>query len=84
MITTVSLVNIHHHTVMIFIFAMRTFKIYSLSNFKIYNILVLITIFTVLYITSPESPTLLIDEFNPFTYILAMTYFFFSNSFIEI
>ena len=40
-ITTVRLLNIHHHTVTIFVSVMRTFKIYSLNNFKIYNTVLL-------------------------------------------
>ena len=53
MITTVNLVNIHHHTYVNFFFlVMRGLKIYSLSNFQIYNI-VLLTRVTLLYVTSP-------------------------------
>ena len=38
MITTISLVSIHHHIVThIFFLVMGTFKIYSLSNFLAYN-----------------------------------------------
>ena len=37
MITTVSLVNIHHHIVTVFFLVVRTFKIHSLSNSQIYN-----------------------------------------------
>ena len=53
-ITTISLVNIHHYTKLqiFFFFVVRTFKIYSPSSFQIYSI-VLLTIVTVLYITSP-------------------------------
>ena len=53
MITTISLVNICHHTVIIFFPVMRSFKIYSLSNFQICN-MVLLIIVTMLYITSPR------------------------------
>ena len=46
MITSITLVNIQYHTQLQFIFpVMRTFKIYSHSNFKIYNT-VLLTIVT--------------------------------------
>lgn len=38
MVATVSLVNVHHHTVTnIFPFVMRVLTIYSLSNFQKYN-----------------------------------------------
>ena len=50
MITTISLVNIHHHSHNFFL-VMRTFKIYSLRNFQICNT-VLLTIVILLYITS--------------------------------
>ena len=53
MITTISLVNIHHHTVTRFFLMMRTFKIYFVSNFYIYDT-VLLTVVTMLCITSPE------------------------------
>ena len=57
-ITTVSLVNIHHHTAIksLFFLVMRTFKTYSLSNFQICSIInctVLLTIIAMLYIISP-------------------------------
>ena len=52
MITTINLVNIHHHTVTLFFLIIRIFKIFSLSNLKIYN-RVLLTIITMLYIISP-------------------------------
>ena len=45
-----SLVNITSHNYNFFL-VLRIFKIYSLSNFQIYN--TDITIFTILYITSP-------------------------------
>ena len=51
MITTVSLVNITSHSYNLFLL-MRTLKIYFLSNFQIYNIVLLTTV-TMLYITSP-------------------------------
>ena len=47
MATTVSLANIHHYAVTIF-FCYETFKIYSLSNFQMYNT-VLLTIVTMLH-----------------------------------
>ena len=50
MITTISQVIIHHYGYNFFL-VMRTFKIYSLSNFQIYNT-VLLTIVIMLYITS--------------------------------
>ena len=40
------------HTVIIFFLVMRSFKIYSLSNFQIYN-KVSLTVVTMLYTTSP-------------------------------
>ena len=52
MITAVSLVNIHHH-IQFFFLVMRTFKIYSFSNFQIYGV-VLLTVVTMLYIISPN------------------------------
>ena len=52
MTVTISLVNIHHHTVTIFFLVLRTVKIYSASNLQIYNIALLTTV-TKLYITSP-------------------------------
>lgn len=54
MVTIISLANIHHHTVTIFFFMMRNFKIYSLSNIQIYNIVLLTTV--TIYITSPGLP----------------------------
>ena len=54
MITSVSLVNIHHHTYLhIFLLLMETFKSCSLSNFQIYNT-VLLTIVSMLYITPKD------------------------------
>ena len=53
MITTVSLVNLHHQSQLQFFFlGMRTFKTYILSNFQINNT-VLLTIVTIMYMTSP-------------------------------
>lgn len=53
MISTINLVNICHHLLVTFFFlALRTFKIYLLSNFQIWNIL-LLAIVTMLYLTSP-------------------------------
>ena len=50
MIIVIRLVNIHHYTELQFLFLlMRTFKIYSPSNFQIYNT-VSLTIVTVLYV----------------------------------
>ena len=54
MITTIGLVNANHHAWLqknCFLM-MKTFKIYSLSNFQICNA-VIITIVTMLYITFP-------------------------------
>ena len=51
MITTVSLVNICH-IVTVFFLVMRTFKIYSLSNFPMCST-ALLTIVTMLHITPP-------------------------------
>ena len=52
MITTV-VVNVHHRTllVQVFLFVVRTCKIYSLSSFQMCDT-VSVTIFTMLYITS--------------------------------
>ena len=53
MIITISLVNIHPLTQFTDLFlVMRTFKIYSLSNFQIYTTVLLTTV-TMLYIVSP-------------------------------
>ena len=52
MLTTISLVNIHRHTVRNFFLVMRTFKTLSLRNFQIWN-LVLLTIVTMLHSISP-------------------------------
>ena len=51
-VTTIRLVNIHHLTV-IFFLVMRTFKIYFVNTFPIYNT-VMLTSATMLYIISPE------------------------------
>ena len=51
MITTVSLVDIHHHTVTVFLLMMRTLKIYCL-NFQMYNT-VLLAIVPRLYMAFP-------------------------------
>lgn len=48
MITTMSLVNIHHMVTMFFLVMRRTFKIYSLADFQICHI-GLLTIVTVWY-----------------------------------
>ena len=47
---TVSLVNIHHHTLLHLFLVLKAFKIYSPSNFQIYNIL-LLTVVTMLDMT---------------------------------
>ena len=52
MITTISFINIYHHKISFFPFVVTTFAIYSLSNFQMYNT-VLLAIISVLYITSP-------------------------------
>lgn len=53
MITTISLINTHHHTVTTFYFLlMRTFKIYSLSNLQIQTGALLVTTAS-RYMTSP-------------------------------
>ena len=50
MIISLSLVNLGHHTqLQFFLVILRTFKIYPLSNFRIYNT-VFLTIVTILYI----------------------------------
>lgn len=51
MIITMSLVNIHHYSYKICFLVIRTFTIYSLCNFQIYNTL-LLTLVTMLYITN--------------------------------
>ena len=49
MTITVNLINIHyHHSYTFFSLVMRTFNIYFLSNFQIYN--TILTIVTMLYI----------------------------------
>ena len=52
-ITTVRFVNIHHLMFQFVSLVMRTFKIYALSYFPVYNI-VLLSIVTMLHITSLE------------------------------
>ena len=52
MITTIGLVNIHRITWLHFFVMMRTFKIYSLSNFKVCTIL--LTVVSMLCVTSSE------------------------------
>ena len=53
MIITISLVSIYYYILTIFFLVLKTLKYYSLSNFQIYNT-VLLTIVTMLYITSPD------------------------------
>ena len=48
MITTISVVNIRHHTVKFLFLAMKTFNSYSLSNFQVCNT-VLLTSSVLLY-----------------------------------
>ena len=62
MITTVNLVNVSitSHSYKVFL-VRRTLKIYSLSNFQIYNA-VLLTIVTMLYIISPELTYIIIES----------------------
>ena len=54
MITTIVFTNIsitfHNYH---FFFVVRTFKIYALSSFQVYNV-ILLTVITMLYIRSPE------------------------------
>ena len=55
MITTVRLVNLHHHTLLnffLFLLVLKTFKIYPLSNFQIFDT-VLLTLVTKLYVPFP-------------------------------
>ena len=52
MITTIGLVNIRHITWLHFLLMMKTFKIYSFSNFNICTML--LTVVSVLYVTSSE------------------------------
>lgn len=60
MITTVRLVNTccTSHNYLLFSCVVRTFRIYSLRNFQVYNT-ALLAIVTVLYIASPELVTLI-------------------------
>ena len=69
MITTKALANtcITSHNEYFF-FVVRTLKIYSLSNFQVYNT-VLLTIITVLYIRSPELIFLINGSLYPLTKI---------------
>ena len=53
MITTISLVNIHQHTQLHFFLVMKTFKISSLCNFQICNIVLLIIVIMI-HVTSPR------------------------------
>ena len=53
MIITISLVSIYYYILTIFFLVLKTLKYYSLSNFQIYNT-VLLTIVTMLFTTSPE------------------------------
>ena len=62
MITAISLVKIHHLTLLQTFFLVRTFKIYSLSNFQTCNVVLLTTV-TVLYISSPEFIYLITGSF---------------------
>ena len=48
MITTINLVDVHHLIYYIFFLVIRSFKIYNLINFQIYNP-VLLTIVIILY-----------------------------------
>ena len=64
MITTVSLLNILHHTE--FFLVVRTFKIYSLSSCQIYTT-ELLTVVAVLYITSPGLIHLITGSLCPLT-----------------
>ena len=60
MVITISLVNIHcHNSYKIIFLVMRTFKIYSLSNFQICNTVLLI-VAVIIYIISP-GPTYFIS-----------------------
>ena len=60
--TSITLHNYHLFSVM------RTFKIYSLSNFQVYNT-VLLTIITMLFIRSPELIHLITGSLYPLTNI---------------
>ena len=66
-ITTIVLANtsIMSHNYHFF-FVVRTFKIYSLSNFQVYSI-VLLPIITMLYIRSPEIIHVIIGSLYPLT-----------------
>ena len=63
MITTVSLVNIHHHTdLYLFLLVIRTFNIDCLSNFQMCSTVLLITV-TMLYIAPPWFTYFIIGSF---------------------
>ena len=57
---TVNLINISYYAKLQFFFVMRSFKIYFLSNLKIFNV-ILLTIFTMLYITPHDQFILYLD-----------------------
>lgn len=70
MLTTIMLVNTaltscNPHFVLVM---MRTFKVYSLSNFQVYSA-VLLTIVTTLYMRSSELSCLVIENWYPLTHI---------------
>lgn len=51
-----------------FVYVVRTFKIYTLSNFQIHNT-VLLLIITILFIWSPELTCLMTGNLYPFEYL---------------
>lgn len=73
MITTISLVTIHPHTKLRFVFlVMRTFRFYSLGNFQI-GTTILLTIVPLLYVTSPRLTYFIAGSFHlwiPFTHFV--------------
>lgn len=68
MIATVVLANIFLTSYYYHFSFIRTFKIYPLNNFQVYNAL-LLTIITMLYIRSPELTHLITGSFYPLTNI---------------
>ena len=68
MIITILLANASIFYIIAFFFVVRTFKIYSLSNVKVYNTVFLATI-TILYIRSEEHVNFIAGSLYPFTNI---------------
>ena len=74
MITTIDLVNIIHLTYLHnFFLVIRTFKIYSPSNFQIYS-KILLTFVTKLYTIYPERMYLITGSLYLLTYVILMAF----------